>query len=26
MIGLIVWLAIALTLAIRMFRWKEVAS
>ena len=26
MIGLVVWLAIALTLAIRMFRWKEVAS
>jgi len=26
MIGLIVWLAIALTLAIRMFRWKEVAA
>jgi ABC-2 type transport system permease protein len=25
-IGLVVWLAIALTLAIRMFRWKEVAS
>jgi ABC-2 type transport system permease protein len=26
MIGLLVWLAIALTLAIRMFRWKEVAA
>jgi ABC-2 type transport system permease protein len=26
MIGLTVWLAISLTLAIRMFRWKEVAS
>lgn len=26
LIGLVVWLAIALTLAIRMFRWKEVAS
>jgi ABC-2 type transport system permease protein len=25
-IGLFVWLAISLTLAIRMFRWKEVAS
>jgi len=25
-IGLIVWLGIALLLAIRMFRWKEVAS
>jgi ABC-2 type transport system permease protein len=24
--GLLVWLAIALTLAIRMFRWKEVAA
>lgn len=26
MIGLFAWLAISLTLAIRMFRWKEVAS
>jgi len=25
-IGLLIWLAISLTLAIRMFRWKEVAS
>jgi ABC-2 type transport system permease protein len=25
-IGMLVWLAIALTLAIRMFRWKEVAT
>jgi len=25
-IGLVVWLALSLTLAIRMFRWKEVAS
>lgn len=26
LIGLLVWLAIALTLAIRLFRWKEVAT
>jgi ABC-2 type transport system permease protein len=26
MVGLVVWLAVALTLAIRFFRWKEVAS
>jgi len=26
LIGLVAWLAIALTLAIRMFRWKEVAA
>jgi len=26
LIGLVVWLALGLTLAIRMFRWKEVAS
>jgi ABC-2 type transport system permease protein len=26
LIGLVVWLALSLTLAIRMFRWKEVAS
>jgi ABC-type multidrug transport system permease subunit len=26
LIGLFVWLAISLTLAIRFFRWKEVAS
>jgi ABC-2 type transport system permease protein len=26
LVGLVVWLALSLTLAIRMFRWKEVAS
>jgi ABC-2 type transport system permease protein len=26
LIGLLIWLALSLTLAIRMFRWKEVAS
>jgi len=26
MVGLFAWLAISLTLAIKLFRWKEVAS